>query len=384
MNVLVVPAIDWLAGPENRLHRIFHRISNQCHVHVVRFDMGEKPIRVDRLVHLHRPPTLKVSSLPLFYTLNALSQYRYFLKLIRCYKIDIVVTTNLLAGALAIKAAKREGIASVFDYVDYLPSFADNLKIQNQGKKLVSFVARMINDYNLYQCDLVIAAGELLYRHASKLHDHVVYLPNGVNIQRFNPNHRAEEIRNKYGLTGPVVGYVGYIQFWVNLEPVIFGFKEVLERFPDAKFLIVGPGKKLDSVKKLIHNLGLQSSVIVTGRIDYDLVPKYLSIMDVCILPFRKTSTTNCAIPLKAHEYAAMAKPIISTPLTELMREYEGAVISAESPQSFKNALLKIFGDAALRRKMGRKARDIAERKFSWDVIAQQYLKCLEITVNAS
>jgi glycosyltransferase involved in cell wall biosynthesis len=373
LQILVVPAIDWLAGPENRLHRIFHRLAKKHSVHCIYLDTGEKVRRQESLVTLHRPKIVKTSNLALFQGLNFLPQYNLVRKLLVQEQIDVLVTSNVLGGSAAIFAAKRNGIPSVYDYVDYMPFFANHLSLPGIIKKSIRVVLEKSNEFNIQNADLVLAIGLLLYRHARKLNPSVMYLPNGVDVRRFAQTDEGAKIKRKFELDGTVIGYVGYIQFWTNFQPVLHGFIEVLKTHPKTKMLIIGIGPKLQKLKVLIRELGLENNIVLTGYVDYSQLPVFMSAVDIFILPFEPSFATHAINPLKIHEYAAMAKPTVTTPLYEIQKSYKDAVLTAQTAKEYSDAFLRLINSPNLRKRMGTVARRIVEQKFDWDKIASQY-----------
>jgi glycosyltransferase involved in cell wall biosynthesis len=373
VNVLVVPAIDWLAGPENRLHRIFHRIAKKHSVHCVYLDTGSPKLRHERLIVLHRPRTIRTTSLPLFHTLNVLPQYNLVKSLIRKQNIDVLVTTNLFGGTASIHAAKVLRIPAVYDYVDYMPFFVEHIRGPYFCKAPLRTILEQMNEYNLRTSDLVLAIGMLLCRHARRFNTNVVYLPNGASTDAFVPQAVNPDLQQRLGLTGYVIGYVGYIQFWTDFRPVLEGFRGTLKEYPDAKLLIVGTGPKLKALKRQIRELEISSSVILPGYVPYSMLPQYVSAMDICVLPFAPSFGTHSITPMKIHEYAAMAKPIVTTPLYEVTRSYRDAILVAETAEEYKEAFLRLLGNPRLRAQKGRSARRIVEQNFNWDKLAAAY-----------
>jgi hypothetical protein len=78
------------------------------------------------------------------------------------------------------------------------------------------------------------------------------------------------------------------------------------------------------------------------GERPYTQLPAYLAAIDVLLIPFRLMELTHAVNPIKLYEYCATGKPIVSTPLEEVVA-CEGVCHIGEGPHPFLCAL-----DAAL------------------------------------
>ena len=172
----------------------------------------------------------------------------------------------------------------------------------------------------LKMADLVfVTSGELL-KGREEINSNVFVSPNGVDLELFSkaqdPNIEVpDDIR---GISRPVLGFVGGIAPWTDLDMVL----EVALRKPSWSIVLIGPIapgldlKRLDGVKN-VHFL---------GRRPAELLPSYLKGMDVCLNLFKRTPLTRAVNPLKVYEYLAAGKPVVSTPMPEV--EKFGDVIS--------------------------------------------------------
>jgi len=120
-----------------------------------------------------------------------------------------------------------------------------------------------------------------------------------------------------------VTGYVGSVERWYALEEVLKTLLEILKYRENAKLLIVGGSLFTDYeiyLKKLASQLAMEDKVIFTGLVEYKNLPKYISAMDVCLIPLSPPAWVNIAMPNKFFEYSACGKPILSTPIPDIIK----------------------------------------------------------------
>jgi len=111
--------------------------------------------------------------------------------------------------------------------------------------------------------------------------------------------------------------------------------RQVAAERRDWTFVMVGPVVKIspDDLPRLpnIHYLGQKS---------YDELPAYLSGWDVALMPFAINESTRFISPTKTPEYLAAGRPVVSTPIRDVIRHYGelDAVKIAATPNEFVRA----------------------------------------------
>lgn len=137
--------------------------------------------------------------------------------------------------------------------------------------------------YTLYATDLFACseeAGKYLFKNKE-----FKILTNAIDSSKFIANmdirnsvRRELLIENDF-----VVGHVGRFHSQKNHRFLIEVFKEIKERRNNAKLLLVGSGPLEDEIKKQIHEMNLDGSVVILGnRKDMD---KIYQAMDVFVFP---------------------------------------------------------------------------------------------------
>src|SRR3989442_4932617 len=123
---------------------------------------------------------------------------------------------------------------------------------------------------------IVIAAGIAPER--------VVSISAGVDGDRFHPGVSGRSVRRELGLgEAPVVGLVANVRGSKGHNFFLEAASTVLASKPDARFLIVGDGVGFDEVSRRVREMGLDTSVRLTGlRRD---VPEVMAALDVLVLP---------------------------------------------------------------------------------------------------
>jgi UDP-galactopyranose mutase len=117
------------------------------------------------------------------------------------------------------------------------------------------------------------------------------------------------------------------------------------------------------------------------GYKQYQDLPLYLAHFDVAILPFTLSEATRYISPTKTLEYLAARKPIVSTPIHDVVELYEQVVYVAHSYKAF----LQKIEDALQRNEYPdrRRREDRLLNDYAWDSIVEQMNEIIETHVSA-
>jgi len=156
------------------------------------------------------------------------------------------------------------------------------------------------------RCDIVFVTAQGLYNTKKDYAGEIHYLPNAANVSHFMKAQDPNTVipQEVACLPHPVVGFVGVIQDWIDLDLV----HSAAVRHPEWSFAMVGPvAAGID-----ISPLKLLPNVHFFGRKDVSELPSYIKGFNVCINPFIINELTDKVSPLKFYEYLASGKPVVS------------------------------------------------------------------------
>ncbi len=365
MKILVIPTTDWIRHPvPNRLNFIFDILADEHEVYILHFDLKRfnnlEPR--DTKCHLFEASWIETEDLSLYYLLNFPYHLWKIRSIVKSQEIDVVLSTNILPSF----AANLAGVPIVFDYLDHLEESASIYYPGSAFGRLVKSVVSFITKYNLRHARSVITVtNELsLFLRDLGVKD-ITVIPNGVDTRVLKAV-PMEEAKRSLGLQGTVLGYVGSLEHWVDLETVV----KALPRL-EATLLVVGPGLFTDYgnlIKKMADELGVAEKVIFTGAVKYSKLSRYISAMDIGLNPLKMMKKNEYAAGGKVFNYLACGKPVLSSRMVSLERLLGDNVFYYDDEESFVLTVKKILGLVP----ENKKYRTIAE-KYDWRKIANIY-----------
>lgn len=258
-----------------------------------------------------------------------------------------------------IMLGEFDEIGVVYDCMDELAQFKDAPSDIRKREQLL-----------LKKADVVFTGGQKLYEAKSRAHSNVHFFGCGVDVQHFGKallpeTAIAEDIKN---LRPPIAGYFGVID-----ERLDYGLiAQLAHAKPEWTFVMVGPVVKIDPAL-----LPQASNIKWLGQRDYKDLPHYVKAYDVCLMPFALNEATQYINPTKTLEYMAAYKPILSTAVADVVKNFTPVVQVARSQEEFVQKL-----DAT--RELSAKTLDaglVMAGNASWEAIVENIRKLIRAAI---
>jgi glycosyltransferase involved in cell wall biosynthesis len=270
---------------------------------------------------------------------------------------------------LLSKHLKKHGIRTVYDLADHLPDMIrTNPQVPWLLRPVAGFVAGKLLDSNLRNASAVTVSAKDLIEGMELGKYNVKYIPNGVDLKRFRPR------KDKH--KGVIIGYVGALREWVDLRPMLIAVKALTGY--KLRVLVVGGESDLPQYRDFVKKNGMEKLVTFTGNVPFDEIPKYINMMDITTVPFRKNKVTDGTCPLKLLEYLACEKPAICSRLNEIESMLANRVLYADTAREWEKQISTLYHDEILRETLGKQGREYVQEHFDWKIICEDMEKVLE------
>jgi UDP-galactopyranose mutase len=233
-----------------------------------------------------------------------------------------------------------------------------------------------ISEANLLaRADLVFTGGQSLYEAKRGQHPRVFAFPSSVDAAHFARARREiEDPADQAAIPHPRLGFFGVIDERMDLDLLA----AVADARPDWHLAIIGPVVKVDPAL-----LPKRANIHYLGKKDYQELPAYLAGWDVALLPFAINESTRFISPTKTPEYLAAGKPVVSTPIRDVVRPYgmRGLVHIAATADDFVQAIAQALaedGDARMQRA------DAFLAQESWDRTWERMRRLIEEVIDGA
>jgi UDP-galactopyranose mutase len=180
--------------------------------------------------------------------------------------------------------------------------------------------------------DVVFTGGYSLFEAKRDRHPNVYPFPSSVDRAHFSRARAIEsEPDDQAALPHPRLGFYGVVD--ERMDTDLLGV--LADAHPEWSIVIVGPVVKIDPA-----DLPRRPNLHYLGGKSYDQLPAYLGGWDVALMPFAINESTKFISPTKTPEYLAGGRPVVSTPITDVIRHYSDldAVFIADGQHAFVEA----------------------------------------------
>ncbi|MBX9815211.1 MAG: UDP-galactopyranose mutase [Proteobacteria bacterium SG_bin5] len=206
----------------------------------------------------------------------------------------------------------------VYDCMDALAQF------KNAPPELAEREAALLG-----VADLVFTGGYSLYEALAARHANIHPFPSSVDVAHFAQAREAGvDPADQRALPRPRFGFYGVIDERMDLALIA----ALAAARPDWTIVMVGPIAKIRR-----EDLPQAANLQWLDAKNYAELPDYLRGWDVALMPFALNAATRFISPTKTPEYLAAGKPVVATPVVDVVRHYgalEGVKI-AEGPEKF-------------------------------------------------
>lgn len=181
----------------------------------------------------------------------------------------------------------------------------------------------------LERSDLVFTGGESLYHLKYNQHSNVHCFPSSIDVEHFSKARtNLADPDDQKDIRYPRLGFFGVLDERLDIT-LLDAFSK---KNPDWSFVFLGPVVKIEP-----ESLPRASNIHYLGMKSYYELPNYISNWNIALLPFALNESTRYISPTKTPEYLAAGKPVISTPVHDVVSSYgeKGLVHIAEDYNDF-------------------------------------------------
>ena len=329
-------------------------------------DEAEKQFDSAQEFKILRIRTFHKSLQPFIFAINAF-------RIVKKEKIDTLICGQFLIPGLSGYLI-RILLKKPYYVHTYGPEFREHKLYTPLLKLILNSAAKVISISNF-------AKDRLLKQNIP--HSKIEVLTPGVDIHRFNPHLNAEEIIQKHNLYDKkVLLTASRLDVNKGIDKMINLMPEILRKYPNAVYIIVGKGPEERYLKKLASNSS-KENIIFVGEVSDKTLPLYYASCDVFILPTREVPSKGYieGFGIVFLEASACGKPIVagraggsSEAVTD---KTTGFVVDSKNEKEILSSVEKLLEDKNLRDRMGSSGRMRVENEFNWDIKRKQFMNII-------
>ena len=299
------------------------------------------------------------------------------------YDFLLVESPPLFLGYSAMGLAKKLKAKLIFNVSDLWPESAEKLDLVSN--KYLLKLAYDLEKKCYKKAKLVTGqtqgiVDDIKGRFPSK---DVFWLPNGVDLEYYNPNQIKSDFRSKNGFEASdlLFFYGGIIGHAQGLE-VILEAANQLKAYPNIKFIIQGAGPEKERLLVLKEKLKLDN-VFFFNAVNKNEMPSILKGVDVALVPLKKLELFTGAIPSKIFEALAMEKALLLGVDGEAKKHFidkadSGYFFEPENVKDLVDKIIKLEQNPEELKRKGQNGRAYVNEYFNRNNIATSFYEKLK------
>lgn len=285
------------------------------------------------------------------------AQRRHFRGVLQDIRPDLVHAHYVNDGALF---ATMSGVRPLV-----VTAWGSDVLIEPRQSRL----RRWAVQYVLRHADLITCDAEHVRRALIDLGaraDSIEIVMFGTDTEQCCRDRRDSRLRAELSEAGPIVTSVRSLEPIYDVRSLVAAAPNVLAKWPDTTFVVAGRGSEEAMLTRLARELGVLDRFRFVGWLSETDLPRYLASADVYV----STALSDAGLAASTAEAMASEVPVVVTDVCDnaswVQDGESGLLIPPGDANAIAKALLRLFDDRELGRRLGRRGRQIIETRNSW------------------
>lgn len=307
--------------------------------------------------------------------------------IIKTWKLDIIHThTEFGIGTFARIIAKKLNVPVVHTYHTMYEEYMHYITkghFDSASRKFAEYLTMFYCDKTVKELIVPTKKTYDLFKAKYNIKRAVHIIPTGIDVERFHKENinikEVELIKKELGISKKdfVLLFIGRLGKEKNIDFILKNFKNLKEKIPTLKFVIVGAGPYLDTLKEIINKENIEEDIIFTGRVQYTQIPNYCHVADIFV-----TASTTETQGLTVIEAMSAGKPVVcandeSFKLV-ITDGQDGLFFSNE--KEYEEKILKLYKDKEYREQISTQGL-LTSNRFGLEAYAKSVLEVYKIAI---
>lgn len=302
---------------------------------------------------------------------------------IKKHDVMMVSSPPLFVGITGIIMRILKRTPMVFEVRDLWPESAIDLGVLN-NKALIK-AAYKVEKHCYHVADkinvLTPAFKKVLIEKKKVKENKIIFIPNGADLDIFQPREKGNWVRDHYHLHGKfVVSYMGAHGI-ANYLDCILNTAKVCREYKDIVFLLIGDGMEKKRLMKRAEEEQIENVIFITSQ-PKKVIQDFCHASDLCTAVLRNVETFKTVYPNKVFDYMSCKKPIllgIDGVARELIEESNsGYFVDVDNPEDFKAKILSFYKNPHLIEKLGENGYEYVQKHFDRQHLSNRYIEEME------
>jgi len=199
-------------------------------------------------------------------------------------------------------------------------------------------------------------------------------IPIGVDTEKFNPNNKSSEIREKNG--DLILLNAGPMIYRKRVPVLLKAMPKVIKRFPDVKLILLGDGLLLKKYQNYAKKLKIDKNLVWKGFVNNPEI--YYATSNIFVFPSEKEGCPQVMLEAMASKCPVICANI--PPMSDMVED-GGLTFRLDDSNDLARKIIDLLANQEKRLLLGKNAINIIKNKYRWSIITKQlieYIKSLK------
>jgi len=286
-------------------------------------------------------------------------------RIFRAQKPDIVHTHSSKAGIIGREAAHRAGVSGI---VHTIHGMSFNRTQPWATRALYRFLERRAGRFTRAFVSVADAMTAQAVAAGLGPRERFTTIRSGMETDGFAPNEQARRrVRAAWGVENEniVVGTIARLFDNKGYDEIMAAMPEAMRRAPHVRFVWVGNGARRRQYEQRLETMGLRDRVHFVGLISPNEVGAAVNGFDIVLHASRWEGLPRALVQGLLSEVPAISFDNDGAPEVVIPNE-TGVLVPFGDTAKLADAIVRLAGDAALRKSLGAGGRERCLREFDW------------------
>ena len=233
---------------------------------------------------------------------------------------------------------------------------------KNSDPELYKRISSKVIQLQSSESTLITSSSKLIIKLID--HENKAWIPNGVDLEFL-----------RLGSTMPrnLVGFLGAFIKRNGADLIIPMLSRLIKSGINAKFVLIGGGDLLLTIREEAARRGLSERIVFTGNVPRHEIPRLLSMCSVLVAPYMETPELHLIFPTKVPEMMALRRPVVTARLYEIVTTFKvnnEVLVARYDASDYADKIALLINDDDLRHKIADNGYMRVSRDFTWKHLA--------------
>lgn len=236
-----------------------------------------------------------------------------------------------------------------------------------------SKLAKWKTKFVLKKADIVHVSDEAAKSRVTEIgckRDKIFVQPFGVDTKEFSPSRRSLELREKLSEGNSTIISIRKLISYYDVKTLIFAIPKVLEKFSEAKFIIIGDGEQMEELTRFAKELEVFKAVRFVDYMPHERMPIYLASSDIYVDTYCEVyqkAGGGIGVGLMEAMSCGLAPVVSKKPFDFVIKDgINGVHFQGGNADDLAEKIIFLLENAGKREEFGSKNREIALKIGDW------------------